>query len=367
MRWIESINWDGCNYQVIAVNAQGDKEDLPVSALHNFKFSRSSGARRIRVVTDFEAWKQVGPADYLAGMGFPEDMTSGQVVYQFEVSGKIFLVPAVVLMKGMFRPLRGMAHHLFRPQGLENAVIASLKGAEQSVGFFCAPRNDIGFNPERSESILEALSWMYCFASARRMWDSVFQWARVGTLGVDLPEAKARLVLRTSLYEGKWLVTDLTVVAVQTSESPFAFADKHPQFIEFHKAVNMEPHGRKKPPKQLLALPSRNGNWRLSNKEWAIVEGIVSSRKSFKYSLRKIVDCILYKFGQGVAWKNLAYGKLNKPVVAAAYQRMLKDGRWDALVGALQQLRMSNTGLSSTPSRTISSNSIPMPLQGRIP
>lgn len=339
MHWVDSIGWDGGNYRVIAVNAQGDKEGLPVSALHNIEFARSSGARRIRVVTDFETWKQVSPADYLAGMGFPKDMKSGQTVYEFEVAGKVFLIPAVVLMKGMFRPLRGMAYHLFRPQGLENAVIAALKGAEPLVGFFCAPQNDFGFIPERAQSILEALSWMYCFASARRMWDSILQWARVGTLGIDLPQGQARLVLRTSPYENKWLVTDLTVVAVQTSESPYVFADKHPQFIEFHKAVNMVPHGRTKPPKQLLALPSRKGNWNLSNKEWAIVEGIVSSRKSFKYCPRKIVDCILYKFGQGVAWKNLAYGKLNKPVVTAAYQRMLKDGRWDALVGVLQELR----------------------------
>lgn len=339
MRWVNSIGWNGGTYRVIAVNAQGEKEDLPVSALHNFKFASSCGARRIRVVTDFETWKQVSPAEYLAGMGFPEDMTSGQVVYQFEVSGKIFLVPAVVVMQGMFRPLRGIAQHLFRPQGLENAVIAALKGAEQSVGFFCAPQKDFGFIPERAQSILVALSWMYCFASARRMWDSVLQWARVGTLGVDLPDGQARLVLRTSPYENKWLVTDLTVVAVQTSESPYVFADKHPQFIEFHKAVNMVPHGRTKPPKQLLALPSRKGNWNLSNKEWAIVEGIISSRKSFRYSLREILDCILDKFGQGVAWKKIAYGQLNQSVVVAAYQRMLKDGRWGELVSALQELR----------------------------
>lgn len=338
MRWVNSIGWNGGNYRVITVNERGDQEDLPVSALHNIEFA-CSGVRRIRVVTEFETWKQVSPADYLAGMGFPEDMKSGQVVYQFEVSGKIFLVPAVVLMKGMFRPLRGLAQHLFRPHGLENAVIASLKGAERSVGFFCSPQNAIRFNPERSESILEALSWMYCFPSARRMFDSILQRARVGILGVDLPEAKVTLVLQTVPYANKWLVTGLTVVAVQTFEIPYEFANGHTRFIEFHQAIHMEPHGCKKPPKQLPTLLSRNGNWRLSDREWRFVEGIVSSRKSFKYNLRTIVDCIIYKFGQGVAWKKITYGQLNQSVVVAAYQRMLKDGRWDALVGALQELR----------------------------
>lgn len=335
MRWITRINWNGSNYHAITITEQGDKEELPVAALSTLEFT-CTGTRRIRAITNFNAWKQVSPADFLAGIGFPLDTENGQAMYEVEADGKIFHVPAVVLMKAMFRPLQGLAQHIFRPQGLENAVIASLKGVEQSVGFFCEPQKDIRIIPERSESILEALSWMYCFPSAHRMCDSVLQNARLGTLAVELPDVEATLILRASPYVGKWLVTSVTVVAVKTSESPYEFAAGHPQFIEFHRAINLKPHGRKKPPKQLPSLSSRKGNGHLSDIEWSLVECIVSKGKSFKYSLRKIVDCILEKFSQGVTWDSLAYGQLNKPLVVGAYQRMLKDGRWDALVEALQ-------------------------------
>ncbi len=335
MQWITRINWNGSNYCVGTINEQGDKGNIPVAALSTLEFT-CGGTRRIRATTNFNTWKKVSSADFLKGMGFPSDTENGQAVYEFEADGKIFHVPTVVLMKAMFRPLQGMAAHIFRPQGLESIMITFPEDANQPIGFFCSSRKDLRSIPERSESVLRALSWMYCFPSARRMWDSVLPAARLGTLGMKLPEAEATVVLQVAPHAGKWLVTGLTVVAIKTTEVPFEFAVGHPQFIEFHRAINMEPHGRKKPAKQLPILSSRKGNGHLSDSEWALVERIVSKGASFKYSLRKTVDCILEKFGQGIAWKKLAYGQLNKSGVVGAYQRMLKDGRWDALVDALQ-------------------------------
>lgn len=338
MRWVEKISWDGSTYRVITVTKTGQRGNLPVSALHGIEWSARS-ARRVRITTDFQTWRQVSAETYLSGMGFSKDTLTGQDIYEFDAAGKEFQVPASVLMQGVFRPLRGLAPHLFKPQGLDNLVVARSDDGKDSVGFFVSPQTDIGIYPARSEGVVAALSWMYCFPSANRMWDSVLQNARSGRLALSLPQAKATLVLRALRRAGKSLVTDLTVVTLDTSEEPHAFAAGHSLHIEFHRTAQLKRNGPRSAPKPLDGLRSRNGNWHLSDAEWAVAESIVSKGQMRRHSLRGIVDCILDKLGRGVSWKSIQYGDVNQQTVVSSYQQMQKDGRWDSLVEAIQEMR----------------------------
>lgn len=335
MRWVEKIHWDGSSYRVIAITGQGQRDNLPVAALHDFEFT-SSGARRIRVRTDFQTWRKVSPEHYLAAMGFPKGTPSGQDIYEFEAEEKKFQVPACVLMKGIFKPLRGLSPHLFRPQGLDNLAVALLDGAKSQIRFF---RRQTGLQPERSEGALAALSWMYCFPSPRRMWDSILYYARKGRLALTLPEGKTTLVLQARPHDGKWLVTNLTVIAINTAEKPHSFASGHPQRIEFHQAAKWEGSGHYPLPKRLTDLLSHGSGWRISDEEWTVVESIVTKRKCIRHSLRDIIDCILDKFGQGIPWNLVQYGNVNRNAVVRQYQQMRKDGRWDAMAQVIHELR----------------------------
>lgn len=339
MRWVEKISWDGSSYRVSTVSNLGKREDLPVSALHDFEF-KPTGVHRIRVVTDFQTWHEVPAKTYLAGMGFSKDASNGQSVYEFEADGKLFQVPVTVLMKGLFRPLRWLAPYMFRPQGLDNIMVAKSVGDAGTVGFFVSPEKKIGINPTRSTSQLAALSWMLSFPSAHLMWDSLLQNARNGKLAINLPVGKITLVLRAALRD-KWLVTDITVVTLDTPEIPYDFAVGHSRIVAFHLAAQFNGVSTATVPKKLEDLPRRKNGWHLSNKEWTRVEAIVANGEMRRHSLRKIIDCILVKLGEGIAWRSVRYGKVNRSIVVRRYQLMRRDGRWDALIELLREMRGS--------------------------
>jgi hypothetical protein len=338
MRWVEKISWDGSQYRVITVTEAGKRENLPVSALHDIQCG-SVGTRRIRVVSDFQTWRRVSPEIYLAGMGFSKKTPAGQDVYEFEASGKEFQVPASVLMQGIFKPLRGLAPHLFRPQGLENLAVALLDANNDQLGFFCSPRMDIGITPERSEGTLAALTWMYCFPSPGRMCDGVIQNARRGKLALSLPKAKATLVLQALRHADKWLVISLNAISLDTSEEPHIFAAGRGRRIELHHAARLDRNGPPSTLAQLDGLLSRDGKWHLSDEEWSAAKSIASKGQPRRHSLREIVDCILNKLGRGTPWKTIQYGNVNQQIVVRSYQEMRKDGRWDSLVQIIQGMR----------------------------
>lgn len=340
MRWVEKISWDGSSYRVNTVSNLGQREVLPVSALHDFGFN-PKGVRRSRVITDFQTWREVPDKTYLTGIGFPDDTASGQCVYEFEAEGKVFQVPATVLMKGLFRPLRGLAPHLFRPQGLDSLMIGSPNEGSDAVGFFVSPEKKLGFNPSRSAGTLAALSWMVSFPSATLMWDSLIQNARNGKLAIGLPVGKVTLIVRAALRY-KWLVTDITVVTLDTPEAPYDFAAGHSRNIAFHLSARFNGVCKEILPKKLEYIPRRGNDLHLSNKEWARLEAIVTNGEMRRHSLRKIIDCILVKFGEGIPWRSVRYGKLNRPSVVRRYQLMQRDGRWDALIRLLQEMRVSD-------------------------
>lgn len=337
MRWVESISWNGSSYRVNALSTQGLREDLPVSALHDIEV-KLKGTRRIRVFSDFQAWREV-PADiYLTGAGFPQDAIKKQSVYEFEADGKVFQVPATVLMKGLFRPLRWLAPHMFRPQGLDNLVVAKPEGCLDAVGFFVSPEKKIGINPSRSIGQLAALSWMASFPSANLMWDSLIQNARSGKLAFHLPVGNVTLILRAALRE-KWLVTDITVVTLDTPETPYDFAAGRGRNIDFHQAAKFQGVSRTSTPKKSENILRRKNSWHLSNKEWTRIEAIVKNGEMRRHSLRKIIDCLLIKLGAGIPWSSVQYGDLNQSSVVRRYQLMQRDGRWDTLMEMLQEMR----------------------------
>lgn len=337
MRWVEKIEWNGDNYRVITVSEGGQKGDLPVAAIHDIELD-SSEALRMRIVTDLQTWRVAPPETYLARMGFQEDTGNGQDVYEFEGAGNTFQVPATVLMKGVFRPLRGLAPQLFRPQGLENTVVAPVGRELGQVGFHSSPL-DVGIEPRRAASNLAALSWMYCFPSPRRMWNSVLENARMGRLGLSLPDGKATVVVRALSHDEKWLVTNLTVIAVDVREEPFEFATGHTRRINFHQGAQAEADRKQKDSHPLDGLRSGNGGWYLTDDEWTAVKDVVSRRKMQRHSLREVINCILAKFGEGISWNAMQYGKLNRNVVVKHYQQMLQDGRWEAFVPVIQEMR----------------------------
>lgn len=336
MKWVSGIAWTGQNYIVETVNKNRVTGTMPVEGLADLKYV-TKATRRIRVATNLTSLRSVNHREYLAALGFPSETKNGQTVYQFEIEGKIYQVPAVVFMKAFFRPLGGLVPHLFRPQSLENIIFAD--GAEKLIRFFCKPHTQLAFNQHRSSTgIQDALSWLYCFPSARRLWDSVIDYARAGLLSFQLPKGFVNLVLQAFDYNGKWFITSIKIINLSTTEVPFEFASSHDRQFKFHHA-HIRHTSEQLKEKQLTNLLCRNGQWSLSDEEWSTIEPIVRSQRSTKNNLREFLNYMLVKFGQLIAWRNLDVKGTTTSAVVSVYRKLKRDGRWDRMLEVLQELR----------------------------
>jgi hypothetical protein len=145
-------------------------------------------------------------------------------------------------------------------------------------------------------------------------------------------------VVRAVPFAGIWLVLDTVISSLQANEAPFEFAVQHERTIDFHRGAHQGGYCCTAAPKS-IDIPSRNGEWRLTDHEWSLVQDLVKNKSTMRHDLRSVIDAILEKFGRGIAWRFLDCYGANKPAVLAWYQRMLKDGRWDKLLAAIQELR----------------------------
>jgi len=173
------------------------------------------------------------------------------------------------------------------------------------------------------------------------MWYSVYQHATQGILGIDLPTAKATIVLKGVRRGGTIFVTDACIVLVTPEEAPFPFAENAQKTYILHDNAG-EPLRAGKPAPAPRVL--KNGsNWELSDFEWRRIESLVTSpfraKIAYKHDLRQLVNTILKKFGSGIAWRKLELKSGNWNNAQFFYRRWQKDQRWGQVLNELAAIR----------------------------
>lgn len=128
------------------------------------------------------------------------------------------------------------------------------------------------------------------------------------------------------------------MISVSTAEVPFEFAVGHTSLIKFRYQDWNSANGIARP-KQLKDIPKRGDSWSLSDYEWSTIKPILNKGRQQRHCLRTIMDCLLEKFGHGIAWRKLTVTTVNRPAIIWHYQEMLKDGRWELMQNKLTQLR----------------------------
>jgi hypothetical protein len=137
----------------------------------------------------------------------------------------------------------------------------------------------------------------------------------------------------------------MTVLQVTTDEIPFDFAKTHPSKIVFHEGVSF----RTRQLSDFVARPDsniaqRNGQWDLSNSEWAAIYPLFEEQEKRgnakrKHELRSLIDGILTKLGTGVPWTKFQFSAGNWSNASKLYGECRKDGRWEEILGVLARTR----------------------------
>ncbi|HSI49182.1 MAG TPA: transposase [Ideonella sp.] len=297
-----------------------------------------SDARR-RAEASFNEWDSASIAEYAGAFGLAVPKGHAHAVWAFQYNRIRFVVPALVLMRALFRPNHHVLPMLFRPQSLEDACTYAGPGPHGHIALLGSFRGS--YHARERTSIAEPLSWMYCFPSARAMWASAFGASQEGRLDLKLPQASARMVLHGRMHAQNFYATRLSFVSVTANEEPFEFASDHSRTICFHVMDEAMASGFKRNKTQDKSIGLRDGEHALSDEEWQEVEPIVvRGGPGFKHAPRAVVDAVLAKQCQGTSWTETTYPPgIQHTTACVAFCRWQKDGRWADVLRTLARFR----------------------------
>lgn len=350
MQCIERLSYSSGTYRIHARDLQGQLSQHPITSLPTILCDDDAGDRQLtcKGQTSLQTWVPLADDELTAmlkTLGFSplgNGPLFGQSAYRFSEGKQTFLIPIGVLICALFRPFSGISRYLLAPQGLDNFILPSDNSKKPKIQFYESARGNTGLQPDKAEGILNSLSWIYCFPSARRAWNSVLEYTRQGRLDMNLPIGNFSFTGRGVRTDNKILITELQIKILETTEEPFPAYSQHTKVIEFQRILHSE-HRMTGCPKIERALPksTNEDSYSLTDDEWLYLQPFIErvSQIPRLFSLRQVIDGILAKLGHGFPWADVPGLPFSNSLLPRTYSRMQKDGRWQILMSHLQQSR----------------------------
>lgn len=345
MNWILGVKWTSNGPVLQLVNHDQGEHTRPLRELQS-ALSFASGNAKLRGRTSFSDWRRLTETEVRAlseELGFCGSVPR-QTFYAFELDRRRHIIAAGVLMCAMFRPLHGISKYVFAPQGLDNLCQPYGNREKPDVLFFINPRTTTGMQADKAEGIVNSLSWMHCFPSARRMWSSALDHARTGQVNLTLPNGDIHYYgSGTGLRSGAILIHEFHIRLLETEEEPFEQFSRHTKVIEFERILHKLDTTRQKRTGTIDAtIPLRQGDWSITDSEWSIIRDDIFRKRSrgTEGNIRRILDLQLEKLSQGLSWSAVAADSSVQNVCRRYLNRMTADGRWEVLIAKLTELRL---------------------------
>ncbi|RQM50957.1 transposase [Paraburkholderia bannensis] len=333
--WLQGIERRNGVLAAKMVKGDSDTEWMNVeatweAAIPGASTSRMSGA------TCFSRWKVVDATEYFSEMAIKANPDANRhQIFEVDHNGLRLVLPAILVLKALFKPNATVFEYLFRPSGLD--MLLAPVSANGSMSVALLPRKLRQHVPVGDTSF-ERLRWLYCFPSARAAFDSVYTSATSGIVGIKLPTAEIDICLKGCLRGRKFFVSGLNIAKCVPLEAPFDWAGRQPQHFRLREPA---PGERLNP---ILADPDiieGPAGWELSDDEWACVAYLFPTgpRCRSGEQARAFVGAILEKLGTGVGWTsvNSKHGTIS--AVSSLYRDYRQSGKWHELVATIIEMR----------------------------
>jgi hypothetical protein len=333
MQWIQGFQKDEARLRLKVVDGSGahtfcDLRDLRSTA------SERKGARTVQLEgVELNHFIARVPTEFLELWGFKREVPPTHLVYEYTSPAGRLLVPASVVMLGLFSRMSAIGPWLTSASSLDRLAVPGLHNGVPSVTFF--PGALTGAR-ERAVTI-DRFLWLACFPSSRRAWSSILAHARSGILAVDLPCARI-FGSAVGLSRGNTiLVTRFHINEVEPTEAPLMLTEHL-----IGKRFLLSPRGGLTMRPEPLAdseMPQGPDGWQMSDREWSAVSKLLDVRSLA--SGRARLDEIVLKLGTGQPWDSI-----NKKGDARGYYfRLLRQGRWDMIRQTLLAHRVSSAAM----------------------
>lgn len=339
--WVDGIRHLGHGRWVIEItDGEARKNLLPAEKLNSLASTNQKmlqpwhidrGLRPVKftsVETNFADWR-IAESDIVdsivANSSTPTE--NRHMVFEFPMNSNTVLIPAGIIMAKLFKPLQLATKYLLTPHGLESFCVPNLDIMDPGVIF-----SSKGLNERKSVrgENSRLLSWLWCFPSARETWNSVFEFANRGILGLTLPSAKI-IISGSGLVSGDYVIaTHITIRQLEILEEPFSFAPEHARKLIISRAAPQA----EAPLPGYLTRP-------LNDLEWAHLKQIFEpygGHKMRRTPTRIIVDRLHHKLSTGAPWRSLAFAGSTWMNLQFHLGKWIKNGMWAAANSKLEQL-----------------------------
>lgn len=171
--------------------------------------------------TRFSDWTRVPTARYTDFFDELKRASGAHAVYSFREGRCEYLVPALVLLRGLFPLIPEGFEYAFSPRVLEVLCFPVERNGHWSV---VMPNFTGVYRARFRRPTIEALTWASLFPSGKRAWRSVYAHAKLGNVDVDLPAVSVSVLVYGHRKGQTVHATELIVNALEVHEAPFGFA-----------------------------------------------------------------------------------------------------------------------------------------------
>jgi hypothetical protein len=342
MDWARKIVVSGRALCAEVAAADGRVASVALAELGNRGVPGVRPAARKRAVVHFGDFAKTDAGEYLTyfGLGKCTEAAGCHQLFEVFVGDDRYLVPALVMMRALFRPTSKLLPQMFVPNALERTC--RLGFADDVMHVIVDTPWAKGYDAEQRADCEGPLRWMMLHPSARRMANSVHQYAMAGLIAMDLPDAKSELVFAGFQSGNAVLFTEIRVLSVSPLDVPDLPVTDWAGRIDYVNRTWAE--GRDLSASVSAEVPLHaDGTHELTDEEWAIVHPILEGRRrrqpTYHHCPRSLLDGILGKLASGKSWRDSQYKAGDWRNAATTYRRWNTRGTFAEAIQALREVR----------------------------
>jgi transposase len=298
-------------------------------------------AVRKKFEVKFEDFSLCDAQQYRSIFGAKEAAEEGaHQVFEVVRDGKRYLVPALALMRALFRPTFKLLPQMFVPSALER--VCRLEKVDDELKVVVDAQWATTPDPGRTREWAGPLSWMMLHPSARRMADSVHQHAMSGRIAIDLPDGDVELVFYGVQNGLDIAVTSIRVLSVFPWDKPdLPFVNERHQ-VDFINRKWAEGRNLREVLSTFIPLRA-DGSYELTDSEWAAIRPLLDGQRKrqrhYLHCQRALFNSVLGKLHTGTSWKKFKYTVGDWQTAATAYRSWRIRGTYEAAISTLRDMR----------------------------
>lgn len=341
MSWVVGVVQEQGQQKFQVLFDEGRVEQVCVASLATIGLPSTQTSKRTVYKGEISTWTRTSGDEYLEafGIAMPAGLTNKQAIFRSQLpDGTTILVPALALIRGLFRPHRTVLSRVFMPSNVDMLAFVDYAKNPPEVVFDA----ELTSAQSRDESGVrfEFLRWVHISASARLCAQSVYESSRAGSLNMRVPKGEFRMALHGLKMASTLYVTKLNVTSARVPADDSIKGEE--QTFIFHGMATPERRVSSAPQCPDVSIPFVNQPV-LTDDEWNMLASLFQRNKGDcrqRYCRRSLFEAILLKLSSDQPWKKVqeAYG-FDKTTLTMTFRRWKLDGRLSRALAELESVR----------------------------